>query len=53
MPRVGLIEVIAFLFSVFILYGCGAKPAPLRQDHAVLDIPVYVWQRRRAGQAEL
>lgn len=53
MPRVGLIEVIAFLFSVFILYGCGAKPVLYCKIMLVLDIPVYVWQRRRPDQAEL
>ena len=52
MPRLGLIEVIAFFFSVFILYGCGAKPVLYGKIMLVLGIPVYVWQRRRAGQAE-
>ena len=52
-PRLGLIEVIAFLFSVFILYGCGAKPVLYGTIMLVLGIPVYVWQRRRAGQADL
>ena len=51
-PRLGLIEVIAFFFSVFILYGCGAKPVLYGTIMLVLGIPVYVWQRRRAGQAE-
>jgi arginine:agmatine antiporter len=47
-PRLGLIELIAFLFSVFILYGCGAKPVLFGTIMLVLGIPVYVWQRRRS-----
>ena len=50
-PRLGLIEVIAFLFSVFILYGCGAKPVLYGTIMLVLGIPVYVWQRRRSATA--
>jgi arginine:agmatine antiporter len=47
----GLIEVIAFVFAVFTLYGCGAKPVLYGTIMLVLGIPVYVWQRRRGGQA--
>jgi amino acid transporter len=49
-PRLGPIEVIAFLFAVFTLYGCGAKPVLYGTIMLVLGIPVYVWQRRRASQ---
>jgi arginine:agmatine antiporter len=49
-PRLGPIEVIAFVFSVFTLYGCGAKAVLFGTIMLVLGIPVYVWQRRRAGQ---
>jgi amino acid transporter len=49
-PRLGVIEVIAFIFSVFTLYGCGAKAVLYGTIMLVLGIPVYVWQRRRAGQ---
>jgi arginine:agmatine antiporter len=48
-PRLGPIEVIAFIFSVFTLYGCGAKPVLFGTLMLVLGIPVYVWQRRRAS----
>ena len=48
-PRLGVIEVIAFFFSVFILYGCGAKPVLYGTIMLVLGIPVYVWQRRRSA----
>jgi arginine:agmatine antiporter len=46
-PRLGVIEVIAFVFAVFTLYGCGAKPVLFGTIMLVLGIPVYVWQRRR------
>jgi amino acid transporter len=49
-PRLGLIEVIAFVFAVFTLYGCGANAVLYGTIMLVLGIPVYVWQRRRAGQ---
>jgi arginine:agmatine antiporter len=47
-PRVGLIEVVAFLFAVFTLYGCGAEPVLYGTVLLILGIPVYVYQRRRA-----
>ena len=47
-PRVTIIEIIAFVFAVFTLYGCGAE-AVLYGVVLGLGIPVYVWQRRRAG----
>lgn len=46
-PRLGLIEVIAFVFAVFTLYGCGAEAVLYGLMMLVLGIPVYVWQRRR------
>ena len=50
-PRLGPIEVIAFVFSVFTLYGCGAKPVLFGTIMLVLGIPVYVWQQRRRTQS--
>jgi amino acid transporter len=50
-PRLGLIELIAFLFAVFTLYGCGAEAVLYGFIMFVLGIPVYVWQRRRANPA--
>jgi hypothetical protein len=47
-PRLGAIEVIAFIFAVFTLYGCGAEPVLYGFMMLVLGIPIYVWQRRRA-----
>ena len=43
--------VIAFVFAVFTLYGCGAEPVLYGLVMLVLGIPVYVWQRRRAPLA--
>ena len=47
-PRLTAIEVLAFIFAVFTLYGCGAEPVLYGFVMLVLGIPVYVWQRRRA-----
>ena len=52
-PRLTVVEVIAFIFAVFTLYGCGAQAVLFGLIMLVLGIPVYVWQRRRADQAEL
>jgi APA family basic amino acid/polyamine antiporter len=46
-PRLTLVEVIAFIFSVFTLYGCGAEPVLYGLIMLILGIPIYVWQRRR------
>lgn len=48
-PRVTVIEIIAFVFAMFTLYGCGAEPVLYGLVLLLLGIPVYVWQRRRAG----
>jgi L-asparagine transporter-like permease len=47
-PRLGPIEVIAFVFAVFTLYGCGATAVLYGFIMLILGIPIYVWQRRRA-----
>ena len=46
--RLTIVEVIAFVFALFTLYGCGAEPVLYGFVMLVLGIPVYVWQRRRA-----
>ena len=48
-PPLGAIEVIAFVFAVFTLYGCGAKAVLYGTIMLVPGIPAYAWQRRRAG----
>jgi APA family basic amino acid/polyamine antiporter len=47
-PRVTIVELIAFVFAVFTLYGCGAEPVLYGLVLMVLGIPVFIWQRRRA-----
>ncbi|MBB3351097.1 arginine:agmatine antiporter [Rhizobium sp. BK049] len=51
MPRVSVIELIAFLFAIFTLYGSGAEPVLYGLVLLMLGIPVYVWQRRNAAGA--
>jgi len=46
-PRIGAIEIIAFVFSVFTIYGCGAEAVLYGLILLLLGIPVYVWQRHR------
>ena len=48
-PRVTIVEIIAFAFAVFTLYGCGAEAVLYGVVLLVLGIPVYVWQRRASG----
>ena len=40
-PRLTIIEVIAFIFSVFTLYGCGADAVLYGFMMLVLGIPIY------------
>ena len=49
-PRVTLVEIIAFIFAVFTLYGCGAEPVLYGLMMLVLGIPVFVWQRRHLNR---
>lgn len=45
-PRVSIIELIAFAFALFTLYGCGAEPVLYGLMLLILGIPVFVWQQR-------
>ena len=45
-PRVSPIEAIAFVFSIFVIYGCGPEAVLYGLLLLLLGIPVYVWQRR-------
>ena len=47
-PRVTVIELIAFVFAMFTLYGCGAEAVLYGLVLLLFGIPVFVWQRRRA-----
>jgi APA family basic amino acid/polyamine antiporter len=46
MPRVSAVEAIAFVFSLFVIYGCGAEAVLYGLVMLLLGLPVYVWQRR-------
>jgi amino acid transporter len=46
-PRVTVVEIIAFAFSIFVVYGCGPEPVLYGLMLILLGIPVYTWQRRR------
>ena len=48
-PRVTAVELVAFVFAMFTLYGCGAEPVLYGLVLLLLGIPVFVWQRRRTG----
>ena len=45
-PRPGFVEITAFAFSLFTIYGCGPAPVLYGLVLLLLGIPVYVWQRR-------
>jgi APA family basic amino acid/polyamine antiporter len=46
-PRLGPVDIIAFLFAVFTLYGCGPEPVLYGLLLLIFGIPVYVFQQRR------
>jgi len=48
-PRITVIEIVAFVFAMFTLYGCGPEPVLYGLILLLLGIPVFVWQRGRAG----
>lgn len=45
--RLGIIEIVGFIFAMFTLYGCGAEAVLYGLMLMMLGIPVYVWQRSR------
>lgn len=49
-PRVGVVGVVAFVFSLFTIYGCGPTAVLYGLMLLLLGIPVYVWQRRRTAE---
>jgi arginine:agmatine antiporter len=44
--RITVIEAIAFVFSMFTIYGCGPTAVLYGLILLLLGIPVFVWQRR-------
>jgi arginine:agmatine antiporter len=51
-PRVTPVEIIAFAFAMFTVYGCGPEPVLFGLILLLLGLPVYVWQRREHVAAE-
>jgi APA family basic amino acid/polyamine antiporter len=45
LPRIGVVEAVAFLFSIFTVYGCGPTPVLYGLLLLLFGIPVYVWQQ--------
>jgi arginine:agmatine antiporter len=48
--RVSTIEVVAFAFSIFVVYGCGAEAVLYGLVLLLLGLPVYVRLRREGAQ---
>lgn len=46
LPRMSAVEIVAFVFSIFVVYGCGATAVLYGLVLLLLGIPVYVWLRR-------
>jgi hypothetical protein len=42
-----VIMAVAFIYSVWAIYGAGARTVLLGFILMLIGIPVYVWQRRR------
>jgi amino acid transporter len=45
--RLGVIEIVGFVFALFVLYGCGPEAVLYGLMLMMLGIPVYIWQQRR------
>jgi amino acid transporter len=50
LPRIGGVEVVAFLFSIFTVYGCGPTPVLYGLLLLLFGIPVYVWQQHERAR---
>jgi arginine:agmatine antiporter len=48
--RVSTIEVVAFAFSIFVVYGCGAQAVLYGLVLLLLGLPVYIRLRREGAQ---
>jgi APA family basic amino acid/polyamine antiporter len=53
MPGIGLVEGVAFVFSIFTVYGCGPTPVLYGLMLLLLGIPVYVWQQREQAKVRI
>ena len=45
-PRITIVEIVAFVFALFTVYGCGPEPVLYGLMLLLLGLPVYAWQRR-------
>ena len=45
--RLGIVEIVGFIFALFVLYGCGAEAVLYGLILMMLGLPVYVWLRVR------
>ena len=45
-PRLGVVEIVAFAFALFTVYGCGPEAVLYGLILLLLGIPFYVWLRR-------
>jgi arginine:agmatine antiporter len=49
--RVTPVEIIAFIFSLFVIYGCGPEAVLYGLMMLLVGLPVYVWQRHEHMKA--
>jgi amino acid transporter len=52
LSRITFVEIVAFAFSLFTVYGCGPTPVLYGLLLLLLGVPVYVWQRREHARLE-
>jgi arginine:agmatine antiporter len=51
--RFSFVEIVAFIFSIWTIYGCGAEAVLYGLLLLLMGIPMYVWMRSRGAQPEL
>ena len=51
LPHIGLVEAVAFAFSIFTVYGCGPTPVLWGLLLLLFGIPIYVWQQHERARA--
>ncbi len=51
LPRIGVVEMVAFAFAMFTVYGCGPTPVLYGLLLLLFGIPVYVWQQHEHGKS--
>jgi basic amino acid/polyamine antiporter, APA family len=50
--RISFVEIVAFAFSLFTVYGCGPTAVLYGLLLLLLGVPVYVWQRREHARLD-